>query len=256
MLKKSLARYYNYDDEDRFMIQSDLFNSDSVCIFTDSSFKESPKCKSGTSIGTTAPAYCVYFNNSCIEQDFHILHDSTSQQGEMYAMLLGIRASYRYRNWCKYIRIFSDSQNTVFAIRDRMVNWASSTNNGIKILGSDGSIKNQGYLMMIVNEIMSNNIPLILYHVKGHVNIKSDPSIISARKTFLQSNPFITKIDNNDIYRIAMGNNAVDEYSTVMLRSNIDNPRYKISKTSKKEISVEYYKFDINRYSKLVNYKG
>ena len=110
--------------------------------------------------------------------------------------------------------------------------------------------------MMIVNEIMSNNIPLILYHVKGHVNIKSDPSIISARKTFLQSNPFITKIDNNDIYRIAMGNNAVDEYSTVMLRSNIDNPRYKISKTSKKEISVEYYKFDINRYSKLVNCKG
>ena len=137
-----------------------------------------------------------------------------------------------------------------------MINWASSTNNGIKILGSDGSIKNQNYLMMIVNEIMSNNIPLILYHVKGHVNIKSDPSIISARKTFLQSNPFITKIDNNDIYRIAMGNNAVDEYSTVMLRSNIDNPRYKISKTSKKEISVEYYKFDINRYSKLVNCKG
>ena len=255
MLKKSLARYYNYDDEDRFMIQSDLFNSDSVCIFTDSSFKESPKCKSGTSIGTTAPAYCVYFNNSCIEQDFHILHDSTSQQGEMYAMLLGIRASYRYRNWCKYIRIFSDSQNTVFAIRDRMINWASSTNNGIKILGSDGSIKNQNYLMMIVNEIMSNNIPLILYHVKGHVDIKSWESVKHSKELFERSNPFVGKVDDALIYQLAMGNNAVDEYSTVMLRSHINDEKYKIDGMTQ-AVTIGYTPFDMHNYITLVNKDG
>lgn len=233
------------------MSQSNIFNNNSICIFTDASFKRNPECKSGTAIGTTAPAYCVYYNNSCIEQGFDILHDSTSQQGELFAMLMGISASYKYRNLCNYIRIFSDSQNTVFAIRDRMFKWVSDTNNGKKFLGKDGSIKNQDYLMMIVNEILTNNIPLILYHVKGHVNIKNEGNVNRARKMFIQSNPFATGINNNVICKIAMGNNAVDEYSTVMLRNNIDNPRYQMSRANR-DVSVEYYKFNLDRYSQLI----
>ena len=103
------------------MKKADLFNKDSICIFTDSSFK-SAKPGDPRSPGTTAPAYCIYNGNICIDQGFHILHNSTSQQGELYALLLGVYNSFKYRNY-KHIRIFSDSQNSIFSVRQWIFGW-------------------------------------------------------------------------------------------------------------------------------------
>ena len=232
--------------------KSDLFNDESVCIFTDSSFKKRSKKFGNSAIGTTAPAYCVYVNDCCIEQGFHILHNSTSQQGELYAMLLGVMASYKYRNF-PHIRIFADNQNAVFSIREWIFNWARQTNNGGNALGENGRINNQPMIMDIIYTIISNNIFLEIYHVKGHVNIKSYNQVQYSKSLFIKSNPFVgCHIDDALIYQLAMGNNTVDEYSTVMLRNHIWDEKYNTI-GMKPAVTIGYTPIDMNNYVKLVN---
>lgn len=234
------------------MKKSDLFNDQSICIFTDSSFKnESPDKK--VAIGTTAPAYEVFQNDICIETGFHILHNSTSQQGELYAVLLGVMAAYKYRDSFPYIRLFSDSQNCILGIRDRIFNWVRNTNNGNVMLGDNGTLKNQDYIMDIVYTILSNNIPMEFYHQRGHVNLNKYQSIIEARELFKRSNHIYGFVEDALIYTISQMNNWVDEYSTLMLHNNISDPAYDISNLTP-AITIGYAPFDMQQYYSLVKH--
>ena len=232
----------------------DLFNSQSVCIFTDSSFKKDKNLPANVSIGTTAPAYCVYINDQCVEQGYHILHNSTSQQGELYAMLLGVMTAYKYRAY-QHIRLFSDNQNAVFSVREWIFKWVRETNNGKNTLGPSGRINNQDYIMDIIYTIISNNIFIELYHVKGHVNIKDRESVLNSKYLFERSNPFVGRVYDDLIYMLAMGNNAVDEYSTVMLRSHIGDDRYNVEGLTP-AVTIGYAPFDMHNYITLVNKGG
>lgn len=235
------------------MKKSDLFNEDSICIFTDSSFR-SAKLGEQFYPGTTAPAFCVYHGDVCIDQGFHILHNSTSQQGELYAFLLGIMESYKYRNF-KHIRIFSDSQNCVMSVREWIFRWVEQNSKGIHSLGEGGRINNQNYLMDIIYTIISNNIYLEIYHVKGHVDIKNRKSVLHAKDVFKRSNPFVGAVDDSIIFQLAMGNNAVDEYSTVMLRSYLNSVEYNTVGMNQ-AVTIGYIPFDMYNYVTLVNKNG
>lgn len=236
------------------MRKYELFNPDSICIFTDSSFRKDKHLSQTIAIGTTAPAYCVYNGDYCIEQGFHILHNSTSQQGELYAMLLGVMVAYKYRNY-PHIRIFADNQNAVFSVREWIFKWVMETSNGRHTLGPDGRINNQDYIMDIIYTIISNNIYLEFYHIKGHVNIKDRESVLVAKDLFERSNPFVGRVDDATIYQLAMGNNAVDEYSTVMLRAHINDSEYDTSNMTP-AVSIGYAPFDMHNYITLVNKGG
>lgn len=230
------------------MLIQDLFNDESVCIFTDSSFKNMSKDKN-IAIGVTAPAICIYIGTKLVYQDFYILHNSTTQQGELYAILLGIMRSYFYRNF-KHIRLFSDSQVSIFGIRDRIFKWIRQTNEGKNILGDNGFIKNQDYIMDIIYYILSNNISIELYHVKGHVN-KSYENIVHAKNVFKSSNNITEHIDDALIYMISDCNNYVDNYSTRKLYNNINNPMY-FTDNLKPVLSIGYTNFNTDQYYKLV----
>lgn len=237
------------------MYRTDLFNQDSICIFTDSSFSKDPNCPKNKAIGTTAPAFCVYNGDSCIQQGYQILPNSTSQQGELYALLLGVFNSYKYRNF-PHIRIFSDNQNAVFAIRERIFKWVEDTENGKLVLGDNGDICNQAYILNIVNTILYNNIFIELYHIKGHVNIKNEATLKQAKDTFRKSNPFVGRIEDDTlIYQLALGNNCVDEYSTAMLYTYLFQVNYNVPK-QRQIISLKYKPFDVKKYGTLVNKNG
>ena len=231
------------------MKKIDIFNEDSICIFTDSSFKNESK-NPKIAIGTTAPSFEVFHNETCIETGFHILHNSTSQQGELYAVLLGVMASYKYRNF-KHIRLFSDSQNSILGIRDRIFNWVRDTNNGKSVLGDDGRINNQSYIMDIVYTIIYNNIPIEFYHQKGHVNIKNYQNIIEARDLFKRSNNIYGFVEDSLIITISQINNWVDQYSSLMLKNNISDPKY-FTEGLTPAVEIGYAPFDISNYYNLV----
>lgn len=232
----------------------DLFNSESICIFTDSSFKKYKNIAPHEAIGITAPAFCVYQNDNLIEQGFDIMYSSTSQQGELHALLLGVMASYKYRNF-PHIRIFSDSQNSVHSVREFIFKWVRDTSNGRSALGPNGRISNQEYIMDVVYTIIANNIYLELYHIKGHVNIKNRNSVLEAKELFQRSNPWVGPVEDGLIFQLAMGNNVVDEYSTVMLRSHMNDPEYD-TRALMKAVEIGYAPFDMHNYISLVNKGG
>lgn len=235
------------------MKKSDLFNVNSICIFTDSSFKRYDTCPQNQAIGVTAPAYCVYYNDLIIDQGFEILHNSTSQQGELQALLLGIAASVKYKQF-KHIRLFSDNQNAILGIRERIFQWIDEELSGKNVFGSDGRISNQSYIMSIVYTILYNNIYLELYHIKGHVKQYDSNSVRQAKELFMRSNPFVGDVNNDLILQLAKGNTLVDQYSTAMLQLYLKEVKSKLKSTS--IVTVKYAPFDVATYSSLVNRGG
>lgn len=169
-------------------------------------------------------------------------------------MLLGVMAAYKYRAY-PHIRLFSDNQNAVFAVREWIFKWVMETNNGKNTLGPEGRINNQDYIMDIIYTIISNNMFIELYHVKGHVNIKDRESVLNSKYLFERSNPFVGRVYDDLIYMLAMGNNAVDEYSTVMLRSHIGDERYNVEGFTP-AVTIGYAPFDMHNYITLVNKGG
>lgn len=232
--------------------KEDFFNDETICIFTDASSQESIFSE-GIRSPYTAPAYCIYHNNMCIEQGATILLNSTSQQGELYALLLGVQAAVKYKGF--KIKIFGDNQNAIIGIRDWLYKWVIETNNFRSTLGQHGRIKNQDYYMDIIYTILSNQIPIELYHVKGHVDIKNVGSLNHAKELFVRSNPFIGDDLTDELaYFIAMGNTVVDNYSTTILKSYIENRDCATS--GEFAVHFDYSKFNMNEYLSLVNRNG
>lgn len=226
-----------------------FFNEHSICIFTDASYRRNRDYKHGdTSRGTTAPAAMVYHRYDLIDQDFNILHNTTSQVGELHAVLLGVMLAYKYRNY--RVRLFSDSQNSIFAIRDRIFKWVRSQEAGNNVLGDDGSLKNQEDIMQIVYYIISNNFPMEFYHVKGHVYDYYDYD--HAQEVFKYSNGY--DIDLKTTQLLGIYNNRVDEFSTAMLRRYENSKKYN-TKGFKVPITIGYAPFDMGNYFNLVNCK-
>lgn len=232
--------------------KEEFFNDETICIFTDAS-SQIPDFSKGIKAPYTAPAYCVYHNNMCIEQGATILLNTTSQQGELYALLLGVQAAVKYKGY--RIKIFGDNQNAIIGIREWLYRWVIDNNNYKNVLGPNGRIKNQDYYMDIIYTILGNQIPLELYHVKGHVNIKDIPALEHAKEMFVRSNPFIgDDITNELAYFIAMGNNTVDNYSTTFAKSYIENRDCATS--GELAVHFDYSRFNMNEYLSLVNRNG
>ncbi len=229
----------------------EFYNDDTICIFTDASHQ---RTLDGFIKEYTAPAYCVYHKDQCIEQGATILRNSTSQQGELYALLLGVQASVKYKNF-KHIKIFGDNQCAIIGIREWLYNWVIETNNHRHTLGPNGRIDNQNYFMDIVYTILGNQIPIELYHIKGHVDPRDKGKVDYAKGLFLRSNPFAgDEVAANLIYYLAMGNNMVDSYSTTMLRIFMKNR--KISTSGIPAVKFDYEPFNMNEYLSLVNRNG
>ena len=228
---------------------NDFFNDHSICIFTDSSFKRNENC-SDSYIGTAAPAYSIYHNNVCIYKGFQLIYDATSVQGELYAVLLGVQAAGRYQGY--QIRLFSDNQTAICSVRDWIFDWVRETHDGKQTLGPKGRIKNQPIIMNIIQAIIYNNMPIELYHVKGHVNIYSAEKMKKAKDVFIASNYGYFPsdcIDDKLIQAIAIGNNDVDRYSTEMLKMYYQDRRFSLIEP----IRIGYHSFNLAQYRLLVN---
>lgn len=196
------------------MYNSDIFTPDAINIFTDASIK---KLHSGETIGC---AGCILvfgeLINRNIQEYYQIIRDTTSNNSEIKAVRLGIQNVLRYKNQYNKIRLFSDSQISIFGIRDRIFNWKYI--NGTYI-GTEGTpIKNQDIFLEIVYTILENNLNIEFYHQKGHVDY-GPKSINNAMHVFIASNNIREYVDESFIKQISIFNNMVDNNS----RNYLDN---------------------------------
>ena len=203
------------------MYNSDIFTPEAINIFTDASILKI------NSVETIGCAGCILVFGELIDkniqEDYQIIRNTTSNNSEIKAIRLGIQNVLKYKNQYKKIRLFSDSQISIFGIRDRIFNWKYI--NGTYI-GTEGiPIKNQDIFLEIVYTILENNLNIEFYHQKGHVTY-TPRSIKDAMHVFIASNNIREYVDESFIKQISIFNNMVDNNSRNYLDNFIPSNEY------------------------------
>lgn len=160
----------------------------------------------------------VVNKDKIIDSDYRINIHSTSVRAEAKAVLLGVYLATKYQDKFPVINIFSDSQVTVFNLRDRIYNW--KCNNGILYNKSNDEVANQSIYIEIVNVIHYYNLKLNYFHQKGHVNANNIKSLNESLNVFSRSNYINTKKCLAFGRYISKYNNMVDAYSRKILQKN------------------------------------
>ena len=224
---------------------NDFFNANTLNIFTDASMN---------SHNTIACAGCMCVYGEVdkklpyLHTDFksQIWKNVTNNIGEAIAVQMGIFEALEHRNF-PIIRVISDSQITIFGIRDRIFNWKESKKHPGKLVGTSDVIKNQEYFLEMLYVMLEANVPIQFVHQQGHVTF-TDKSLADAEHVFVASNGIRDNVDKDLIKAISMFNNYVDRttrkqlYETdLYMCNNIDPIRY------------QYMGFDKDRFYKLTH---
>lgn len=181
----------------------DIFNKDSINIFTDASILQIGR---GQYIG--APGYVVIHEDDIIDSGVNVLANTTNNNSEIKAIRMGVFAATKYKDY-PIIRIFSDSQLCVFGLRDRIYKWVNNVDKDGNVCGYNGlPIANQDVFLEIANYIVENKLSIQFFHQRGHINIANFDSVIRARDDFNKFNGVDSSIEL--VKKLSYYNNMVD----------------------------------------------
>lgn len=162
---------------------------------------------------TCSAGYAIVSNGVIIESNNRILYDATNSYGELFAIYMGIKALSKYRYERKIMNVFSDSRISIMGLREWIFKWVMNFNNSTGSKGlisySGKEIANQELYTTIVDTIISNGLPIGLYHILGHINPKYPLKVHKARTYFNKSNGQVS-IDDNIAYNLCYYNNYID----------------------------------------------
>lgn len=167
---------------------------------------------------TCSGAICI--NN--MQERYTVTADSTNNRGELLAVYLGVKLAEEImlREPGRYSRInlYSDSQFSIYGLRDWMTNWIKTMDKNGVIYGSNGlPVKNQELFMMIITYCVTHKLVVHFYNQKGHVNNNSSASLAAANNQFKTANGFYLKPE--DIFKISFYNDIVDKNSRNILEA-------------------------------------
>lgn len=222
-----------------------FFNPSTLNVFTDASMN---------SYGTIAcpGALCVFGEVDkklpMLRTEFTcMIHKNvTNNIGEALAVQMGLFMALKYRNF-PIIRIISDSQVTIFGIRDRILNWRESKKKPGVLIGSNDTIKNQEYFLEMLYTILEANIPIQFLHQQGHTSF-TEKGLETAMHVFKVSNGIRDDVDPDIIRAISQYNNFVDRTTRQKLNTE-DLSLYNF----KDPFRYHYKPFDKERYYALTH---
>ena len=204
----------------------DLFNNNTVNIFTDSSVTT----KNGVTYSSSG-AIAVYGKGAIVDRDVLILRDSTNNIGELLAVFLGLLLMVKLRPTFsdqKY-NLFSDSSFSIRGLTDWLPNWYRNSIDEVFMNSSHREVSHYLIFQIIIRFIVNNNLNITMNRVRGHIDTRSDKQIKIATDYFNHSNyiaenkPFA----ESTVEAISFYNNYIDEYTRDQFNSN------------KKEYSIE-----------------
>ena len=184
--------------------------------------------------------------NKIIDKKLEISTDTTNNNAEIKAVRNAVLLGIRYMNNFQNINIFSDSQISIFGIRDRIFSWTVS-NNTLYGYGRT-EIKSQEVFLEIMNYIIDSHLRVSFYHQKGHVNTKNFKSISDAAHVFCASNRVREKVDLNFIKYISDNNNYIDFITGKELENSNINPT-----TDPIIFNAGNFNESKNKFNKLIN---
>lgn len=192
--------------------QETIYGKGIINIFCDASIK---RLDSGEMIGSPGAIYLARDPSKNLNfytlEYLDILRHSTNNHAEIYAIYMAYQLAkvlYFKIGGDLRINIFSDSQISVYGLRDWIFSWIKGSQGDNLISSAGKNIANQEIYKLIVIDMIESKVPIYLYHVKGHVNIKRKKEIYNAKRVFDGSND--TNIPIDIIYEISYGNDLVD----------------------------------------------
>lgn len=188
---------------------------------------------------TCSGAICI--NN--MQERYTVTADSTNNRGELLGVYLGVKLAeeilLKEPGIYSRINLYSDSQFSIFGLRDWMVKWKTTMDKNGVIYGSNGApVKNQELFMMIITYCVTHNLVIHFYNQKGHVNNNSSKQLANANAQFKAANGFYLKPE--DIFKISFYNDIVDKNSRNVL-DEIDPNNYPVFHYGHEGINLCHY---------------
>ena len=192
---------------------SDVFNENTLVIFTDASIVKSADGYNGCS-GSVA-----FFENDdgTISEDISLvkLLDTTNNESEAYAIYLGLLQAINFRNKrpdkIKNIYLFSDSKISLIGIREWIYKWVENVHGNVMMSSSGKPVANQGILLKCIQLILENDLEVVLSHTDGHVKFSVRKELYESLQNFRRMNHMVNSFINMDLYEmIARCNDIVD----------------------------------------------
>lgn len=188
----------------------DIKNPNTLNIFTDASIHKIGKDRNGKYEYVGCYGAVAVIGGTIIDSSYKLTANTTNNNSEIKALREGVSLAITHKDKAPIINIFSDSQISVFGVRDRLLNWRFQGGN---FIGSTGQvIANQEIFMEIVRLILAHNIRINFLHQAGHV-VPTSSSLQSAMHVFRTSNGIRGVVDMNIIRYISEYNNLVDRVS-------------------------------------------
>ena len=218
---------------------NDIFNDKTLNIFTDASVY---KCNNET-LG--APGYVAVIGENIVDQRAIILRESTNNESEIYAIYMAIQFALLNRDKVKVINIFSDSQFSVFGLREWIFGWVNHIKNDRLYNSSDKTVANQHIFMNIIYTILYYDLKVSIYHNRGHFTSNQIKEFI---RLFKKHNFLNDEIDYQAAYKIMYYNDIVDKNTRSLLHTTKPFP-------PKLEIPdyLARNDLDLNHYKELLN---
>ena len=223
-------------------------------IFTDASIYEDGGIVYG------CPGYCCVVtdekgNNTIIDKGYTIIQDSSNNESELYAILMGVRKGAELRSQFNTVNLFSDSRISILTLKEWIFNWYKIKRKEDLLINTSGKeVKNQNVILEIIHTICNNNLDINLYHQKGHVNIASLEPVDNAKKVFKDSNNVL--ITTEEVTKLSNYNNYIDNYTRDNLKNTLFDKNSNYEYLSVKGNIIHFKStFNINKYKSLVNYQ-
>lgn len=210
----------------------------------------------------SVPGAIYMENNILVDIQSDILFPSTNNEGEIYAIYLAYLLALKTLRENPYtydrINIYSDSKISVMGLREWIYSWYNNSYSSLPVLTSSSGkeVSNQNIFKHIVNVIVEAKIPINLYHVKGHVNLKNQSSLDNARNVFKASNGL--SVHPRVISELAIGNDKVDVLTKEIIMNNIPSSlmdmiyKHKCEETKTTPMHIEICEDTLYKYKNLV----
>lgn len=206
---------------------------------------------------TSCPGFAIVYQNKIIKSDYKVIFNSSNNYGEIYAIRMGIKAVYDmgYKlGSVSRINVFSDSQISIFGLREWIFTWYRNLNSEKQMVANDrkSEIANQEVYNSIVNLVAYEGIPIHLYHQLGHKNYNNIKHIRKVITSFNTVNNERITID--EARYISYYNEFVDKYTRINLLKVTKSSLFKQTDYQKYIIPVSIILTDniMRRYSDLI----
>ena len=158
--------------------------------------------------------------DTVIEDYIRLQSNTTVPAAELRGIRCSLILALKYKDYFRSINLFSDSQLSIYTLRDYVYNWKydPSINNYRTRTNNQSPVVNIGLILEcfdLLQELRKEKI-VNIFHQSGHVASSMD-SIISAAKTFKKSNCVKGDVDLDLIRYISIYNNYVDNKTRSML---------------------------------------